>query len=838
MTEQAVGSGIGRDAATVLDATVARAYRVAPIAVEDGELVLGMPDASDTRALRALRMLAGMDVRAVSMSAAEIADAQRDIYGDVAAPAGPARPTTPRESARERERCRVAAQRAGVQLVKLRPRRDGRDPVDPAAAQLLDEGFCRHFKIVAVAADNGIVVLATANPADTDTVRAAALMAAGQALLVAAAPSDIEDAITRAFSTPVAPPGERARAGRRKLGEMLLDSGLLDDDGLAQALRTQERTGDPLGEILVHSGIVEEERLAAALAEKLDLPLVTIDPARLDAEAVALIPHELMLRHRLVPIAVRNGRLVVAMVDPLDDAALATLAEHVELPLRPVLATDTDIDGAIQAITATAHGEAAASRLMRNMPEESAHQVLSGRQRLFFAALLVIGLASLVAWPIPTLVAFNVVSILFYMSFSIYRFRLTYHSFGHQAELPISDSEVEQLDERTLPVYTILVPLYREVAVLPHLMRAIDALDYPAARLDVKLLLEEDDEETLVALRALDPPPHFKILVVPDVGPRTKPKACNYGLSQARGEYTVIYDAEDAPEADQLKKIVVAFSKAREEVACIQCKLNYYNQRQNLLTRWFTCEYSMWFDLLLPGLDASGAPIPLGGTSNHFKTEQLIELGAWDPFNVTEDADLGVRLHKSGHQTAIIDSTTYEEANSYVGNWTRQRSRWVKGYIQTWLVQMRHPIRLLRQIGLRRWISFHLTVGGTPAIFLLNPIYWALTTAWLLTEAGVIKATFPGLLYYVAGLGLYVGNFLFAYMSAAGASRRGYHDLVKFALLAPLYWVLMSIGAWKGFIQLFTKPFYWEKTVHGLHLDRDGRAAAAPASAWIALRRR
>ena len=149
-------------------------------------------------------------------------------------------------------------------------------------------------------------------------------------------------------------------------------------------------------------------------------------------------------------------------------------------------------------------------------------------------------------------------------------------------------------------------------------------------------------------------------------------------------------------------------------------------------------------------------------------------------------------------------------------NWVRQRSRWVKGYIQSWLVQMRHPIRLLRQIGLRHWLSFQLTVGGTPAIFLLNPIYWALTTAWLLTEAGVIEASFPGVVFYISGLGLYVGNFLFAYMTAAGAARRGYFDLVKFAMLAPAYWVLMSWGAWKGFIQLFTKPFYWEKTVHGM----------------------
>jgi cellulose synthase/poly-beta-1,6-N-acetylglucosamine synthase-like glycosyltransferase len=225
----------------------------------------------------------------------------------------------------------------------------------------------------------------------------------------------------------------------------------------------------------------------------------------------------------------------------------------------------------------------------------------------------------------------------------------------------------------------------------------------------------------------------------------------------------------------------------------------------------------------MPGLDASDAPIPLGGTSNHFVTEQLLELGAWDPHNVAEDADLGIRLTKAGFRTAIVDSTTFEEANSELNNWIRQRSRWVKGYIQTWLVHMRHPLRLARQLGWRRWMSFQLVVGGTFATFLLNPLYWALTTLWLLTEAGVIRAVFPGLVYYAAAFGLHVGNFVFAYLNVAGSMRRGYFDLVKFALFSPIYWGLMSIAAWKGFLQLFYRPFYWEKTVHGLDEGRGER---------------
>ena len=352
---------------------------------------------------------------------------------------------------------------------------------------------------------------------------------------------------------------------------------------------------------------------------------------------------------------------------------------------------------------------------------------------------------------------------------------------------------------------------------LSDLMRAISDLDYPKTKLDVKLLLEEDDEETIATVRRYHLPPHFKVVIVPHSKPKGKPKACNYGLIHAEGEYIVIYDAEDIPERDQLKKALVAFRKAPQNVGCIQAKLNYYNRDQNLLTRWFTTEYSMWFDLFMPALDASNAPVPLGGTSNHFPTTLLREIGAWDPYSVTEDADLGMRLFKAGWKTAIIDSTTYEEANSEIYNWIRQRSRWVKGYMQTYLVHMRHPFKLLREIGLYQFFSFNIVVGGTVFGFLMNPLYWLLTAAWFLTHSSIIQQLFPGPIFYVGAMGLYFGNFAFTYANVAGCMRRQYYDMVKYALLSPVYWALMSIGAWKGLIQLLYDPSYWEKTAHGLY---------------------
>jgi cellulose synthase/poly-beta-1,6-N-acetylglucosamine synthase-like glycosyltransferase len=346
----------------------------------------------------------------------------------------------------------------------------------------------------------------------------------------------------------------------------------------------------------------------------------------------------------------------------------------------------------------------------------------------------------------------------------------------------------------------------------------LSRLDYPPTKLDVKLLLEEDDGATLDAVAAMQLPAFIHPVVVPAAHPRGKPKACNYGLMHARGEFVVIYDAEDVPEPDQLKKAVLGFrKKVPADVVCLQAKLSYYNSDQNWLTRWFAIEYSMWFDLFLPGLDASGAPVPLGGTSNHFKAASLLEIGAWDPFNVTEDADLGVRLYKRGWRTAVIESTTYEEATSEIYNWIRQRSRWVKGYVQTYLVHMRHPVKFCRAIGLRAFLSFNMVVGGMFFGLLMNPILWCLTALWYMRHAHLISQVFPGPVFYLGGVSLVVGNMAFVYLNVAGCLRPGMYDKVKLALMSPLYWALMSVAAWKGFAQLWFKPFYWEKTVHGLY---------------------
>ena len=476
--------------------------------------------------------------------------------------------------------------------------------------------------------------------------------------------------------------------------------------------------------------------------------------------------------------------------------------------------------------TSTARFHEAVRRARALSPDESARRVVTGAQRRVAGLLACAVVAGLALDPIPTVIAFNALATLFYASLSLYKLGLVRRALRRGLELPVTDEEVAALYDDELPVYTILVPLYREASVLPRLVESLERLDYPRSKLDVELLFEADDVETLAAARELRLPSHFHLVVVPDSQPKTKPKACNVGLLRARGELVVIFDAEDRPDPDQLKKVFVAFRKADPRVRCIQCKLSYFNRTQNLLTRWFTIEYATWFDLLLPALGSTGAPIPLGGTSNHFYRDSLVELGGWDPFNVTEDADLGVRLHRHGMRTAIVDSTTYEEANSEVYNWIRQRSRWMKGYTQTWLVHMRRPLQLRRQIGWRGWFSFQMTVGGTVVVALLNPVYWLVTALWLAAHLGVVGAVFPGFVYIPAAAGFYVGNVAFVALNMFGARRRGHRDLVKYALLSPIYWGLASLAAWKGVLQLCYRPFYWEKTNHGLDAAKLGAAGS------------
>ena len=348
------------------------------------------------------------------------------------------------------------------------------------------------------------------------------------------------------------------------------------------------------------------------------------------------------------------------------------------------------------------------------------------------------------------------------------------------------------------------------------LLAAMGSVEYPADKIQVLLLLEADAEVTIEAAADYQDSQTISIVLVPPADPRTKPKACNYGLHFATGDIVTIYDAEDLPDPLQLRRTVAAFALSPPEVVCIQSKLAYHNSHQNLLTGWFTAEYNLWFGYLLPGMMRSKSPIPLGGTSNHLRRDVLEGIGAWDPFNVTEDADLGLRIHALGYRTAVLDSTTLEEANSDPINWIRQRSRWYKGYLQTWLVHIRRPVQMWNSVGPRSFVRLTLILAGTPIIAVLNLLFWLITVLWFLGQPAVVGAVFPWFVYFPALVALVIGNGATLYMNLISLREDDRSDLIVPALTMPAFFVMMSVAAAKGVYQLIRNPSYWEKTFHGL----------------------
>lgn len=448
----------------------------------------------------------------------------------------------------------------------------------------------------------------------------------------------------------------------------------------------------------------------------------------------------------------------------------------------------------------------------------SALITFSTGQKVFIFSLIAIFLLGLVLATKSTLITFVAILSIFYFADVFFNLFLVLKSLHFPPEIFFEEEELQKIDDSKLPLYTILCPLYHEASVLPQFVDSIEKLDYPKNKLEVLILLEEDDEKTIAKAKELKLASYFKVLIVPDSQPKTKPKACNYGLAHAKGEYVVIYDAEDIPDPMQLKKAVLGFKRLGTGYSCLQAKLNYHNPNQNLLTRFFTSEYSLWFDIMLPALQTINTTIPLGGTSNHFRRSDLNKFEGWDPFNVTEDADLGIRLFKAGGKTAIIDSVTLEEANSNLKNWIRQRSRWIKGYLQTYFVHMRNPLQFAREHKIH-YVVFQLVSGLRISFMLINPILWGLTLSYFLLYKFVgpqIESLYPAAVFYMAITSAVFGNFLYIYYYMIGTAKHGQHQLIKYVLLIPIYWIFASIAAFVAFWQLLVKPHYWEKTIHGL----------------------
>lgn len=449
-------------------------------------------------------------------------------------------------------------------------------------------------------------------------------------------------------------------------------------------------------------------------------------------------------------------------------------------------------------------------------PDQSAAVAFTRTQKAIGAVIGAVIVVCGVIWPVHTLAALVSLATVGYIATLIDRLIIFRRGLVNGA-IQIPDDVARAIPDDDLPSYTVLVPAYNEPEVVGDLIAAVESIDYPRDKLQVLLLLEEDDDVTITAARNVAAHGMVTIVLVPPADPRTKPKACNYGLHFSTGEIITIYDAEDQPDPLQLRRAVAAFAELDDDsVACVQAKLSFHNAHDNLLTAWFTVDYGIWFGYLLPGLMVSRSPIPLGGTSNHFRRDVLDRIGSWDPFNVTEDADLGVRIAGQGYRTAVLDSITLEEANIDPINWVRQRSRWYKGYMQTWLVHMRKPVELWRTLGPTSFLRFTLLIPGTPVIACLNMLFWLIAAVWITGQPTVVAELFPGPIYYLALISLVVGNSSVIYMYLVAIREDDRSDLFGSVLLVPLYWVMMSVAAIKGMWQLLFNPSYWEKTFHGL----------------------
>lgn len=599
--------------------------------------------------------------------------------------------------------------------------------------------------------------------------------------------------------------------------ELLLDSGLITLDQLEFARAAKGRTGSHIDEILVSQGMVDATALVGVMARAWQLGVADLSAGNTDDLLARKWSGQMYLAENWMPVcALPDGGILVATARVPDADRAAHIAGVLGSSVEFAVATSWDIKNAVLRIFQAEIADEAANELWKQNPRLSARTVLSLGQGIGFAAMVVVVLAGLVFVPATVVAVAIAVASLIFLAGTAFKFLVAMKGARFDVVERITPAEVAALQDRDLPRYTVLVPVFKEANIVSQLVENLGGLDYPVDKLEVLILLEEDDAETREAFAASDPPAHFHVVTIPRGNPQTKPRACNVGLFFATGDFLVIYDAEDTPDPDQLKKAVIAFDRGGSRTVCVQAALNYFNANENVLTRMFTLEYSYWFDYMLAGLDVLDLPIPLGGTSNHFRTAALLELGGWDPYNVTEDADLGIRASAMGFRVGVINSTTMEEANTSIPNFIRQRSRWIKGYMQTALVHARTPGALLRRIGPVRFLSFALLIAGTPLTFLGVIPFYLLTAASLVMPLELISAVFPGWILGLCLINFVIGNSVMVYLSMMGPYKRATFSLSLWALLNPLYWILHSIAAYKGLWQLVTRPHYWEKTEHGL----------------------
>lgn len=468
--------------------------------------------------------------------------------------------------------------------------------------------------------------------------------------------------------------------------ELFREGGLLDIDTMDRIHSSSLEMGQSFLRIALNFGYLARKTYYAVLLERVKsfYAFPFDDLGKLPWFQEVEDDLHFFLEHLIIPVEEKWGKITVVVSDPSDIDSIKKAEKKLGKPIGQLeAAEDLDLLKALHVKYGQKYLQRSIFHLYEDDPDSCAIETFTKKQLIAVGIGMVVVAFLLFQYPYATLVTGNLlINALLFFSIA-FKFALTV--VGSQAELTqkISKGEIASIQDDELPIYTVLLPIFKESEIIKKLIWNLQSLNYPREKLDIKLLIESNDDLTYQAVKDLEFPAVFDPVIIPPAQPKTKPKACNYGLYFCKGEYLTIYDAEDIPDSNQLKEVYRLFQKLPEEYVVVQCALNYFNKSENFLTRMFTLEYSYWFDYMLPGLDRLDVPIPLGGTSNHFKFDRLMELGGWDAFNVTEDADLGLRAYAKRYKVTVLDSTTYEEANNETFNWIRQRSRWIKGYMQT-----------------------------------------------------------------------------------------------------------------------------------------------------------
>jgi cellulose synthase/poly-beta-1,6-N-acetylglucosamine synthase-like glycosyltransferase len=490
----------------------------------------------------------------------------------------------------------------------------------------------------------------------------------------------------------------------------------------------------------------------------------------------------------------------------------------------------------------------------RDRPSEDAARLLSPGQLITVLLGLVVlgGFAYL--HPRRTAIAVVGICTVFYIATAVLKLVIT---LAGQRYRPLPQAAVRQ-DE--LPRYAVLLPVHKEANMLGHLVTRVQGLRYPREQLRILLLIEQDDVETLDAATRLGIPfddeldatgygpaarsGHLRVMVIPPGGPKTKPNAMNVAMRvvyQERCEFLTIYDAEDRPDPEQLLKAVGTFRANGPKLACLQAQLAFWNDDTNWISALYWIGYKIHFTRFLPGLARLGLPVPLGGTSNHFRVSALHDVSlrpggeVWDPHNLTEDADLGARLAAHGYRVDLLPSVTMEEAPVGMRVIDKQQRRWKAGYLQTGLVHTRRPLRAMRRMGVLRWLCFNLLVLGVPISFMLNPVFIAVTVTYFITKSALIQDLFPAPVYYPALAVMLVGNLAVVYeyldtCLAEAEGARGRYGLVPYMFAMYLMWLWMSRSTYIAVFELVTGKRAWHKTPHG-HAEAEFPDLPEPVSA-------